>query len=54
MKNPKYLPLLLASAALFGCTVGPRFEPPAVAIPQRYIGQVSDCLLYTSDAADEL
>ena len=42
MKNPKYLPLLLASAALFGCTVGPRFEPPAVAIPQRYIGQVSD------------
>ena len=42
MKNPKYLPLLLASAALFGCTVGPRFEPPAVAIPQRYIGQASD------------
>ena len=42
MRNPKYLPLLLASAALFGCTVGPRFEPPAVAIPQRYIGQASD------------
>ena len=45
----------LLAAGLAACTVGPDYKAPGIDLVSRFAeGDGSSCLLYTSDAADEL